>query len=135
VSRDRRDPRGRRHHARGTAAARTAGDASPHGDDAQAEAALARARRRDYAWAVAWCAGAAVLSLLARPWFDLVNIAMLFLAGVVGVALRHGRGPAALASVLAVAAFDFFFVPPRMSFAVSDVQYLLTFFVLLTVGL
>ncbi|WP_404992280.1 DUF4118 domain-containing protein [Cupriavidus pauculus] len=110
-------------------------ETSPHGEDAQAEAALARARRRDYAWAVAWCAGAAVLSLLARPWFDLVNIAMLFLAGVVGVALRHGRGPAALASVLAVAAFDFFFVPPRMSFAVSDVQYLLTFFVLLTVGL
>lgn len=103
--------------------------------DAQAAAELARTRRRDYAFAVVWCAGATVLSMLARPWFDLVNIAMLFLAGVVGVALRHGRGPAALASVLAVAAFDFFFVPPRMSFAVSDVQYLLTFFVLLTVGL
>jgi len=113
---------------------------APHDDpDAQAaieaRAELARTRRRDYAFAAVWCAGATVLSMLARPWFDLVNIAMLFLAGVVGVALRHGRGPAALASVLAVAAFDFFFVPPRMSFAVSDVQYLLTFFVLLTVGL
>ncbi len=54
---------------------------------------------------------------------------------MVGVALRHGRGPAALASVLSVGAFDFFFVPPRLSFAVSDVQYLLTFIVLLTVGL
>ncbi len=49
---------------------------------------------------------------------------MLFLAAVVGVALRHGRGPAALASLLSVGAFDFFFVPPRLSFAVSDVQYL-----------
>ena len=49
--------------------------------------------------------------------------------------LRHGRGPAAFASVLSVAAFDFFFVPPRFSFAVSDVQYLVTFLVLLTVGL
>lgn len=113
---------------------------APH-DDAEAQAAaearadLARTRRRDYAFAVVWCAGATGLSMLARPWFDLVNIAMLFLGGVVGVALRHGRGPAALASVLAVAAFDFFFVPPRMSFAVSDVQYLLTFFVLLAVGL
>ena len=103
--------------------------------DAQAAAELARMRRRDYAFAVVWCAGATGLSMLARPWVDLVNIAMLFLAGVVGVALRHGRGPAALASVLAVAAFDFFFVPPRMSFAVSDVQYVLTFLVLLTVGL
>lgn len=106
-----------------------------HDADAQAAAELARTRRRDYAFAVAWCAGATVLSTLTRPWFDMVNIAMLFLAAVVAVALRHGRGPAALASVLGVAAFDFFIVPPRMSFAVSDVQYLLTFVVLLAVGL
>ncbi|HYL19927.1 MAG TPA: ATP-binding protein, partial [Burkholderiales bacterium] len=31
--------------------------------------------------------------------------------------------------------FDFFFVPPKLSFAVSDVQYLLTFGVMLAVGL
>ncbi len=31
--------------------------------------------------------------------------------------------------------FDFFFVPPRFSFAVSDVQYLVTFGVMLAVGL
>jgi len=103
--------------------------------DEAAEAELASARRRDYGWAVVWCAAATLLSTAARPWVDLVNIAMLFLVAVVGVALRHGRGPAAMASVLAVAAFDFFFVPPRMSFAVSDVQYLLTFLVLLAVGL
>ncbi|SDD11332.1 osmosensitive K+ channel signal transduction histidine kinase [Cupriavidus sp. YR651] len=105
------------------------------GGNAEADAEQARVRRLDYGWAAVWCAGATALSMLARPWFDLVNIAMLFLAAVVGVALRHGRGPAALASVVAVAAFDFFFVPPRMSFAVSDVQYLLTFLVMLTVGL
>ncbi|SPA41184.1 sensor histidine kinase in two-component regulatory system wtih KdpE, regulation of potassium translocation [Cupriavidus taiwanensis] len=93
------------------------------------------ATRKDYAWAAVWCACATMLSALAFPWFDVVNIAMLFLAAVVGVALRHGRGPAALTSVLAVAAFDFFFVPPRLSFAVSDVQYLLTFLVMLSVGL
>ena len=102
-------------------------------DEAQAEVALAH--RKDYLWALVWCGAATALSALTRPWFDLVNIAMLFLAAVVAVALRHGRGPAALASVVSVAAFDFFFVPPRMSFAVSDVQYLLTFAVLLTVGL
>ena len=60
---------------------------------------------------------------------------MLFLLGTVGVALKLGRGPAALAAVLNVAAFDFFFVPPRLSFAVSDVQYLVTFAVMLVVGL
>jgi two-component system sensor histidine kinase KdpD len=34
-----------------------------------------------------------------------------------------------------VAAFDFFFVPPRFTFAVSDVQYLVTFGVMLTIAL
>ncbi|MCZ8075406.1 MAG: ATP-binding protein, partial [Paucibacter sp.] len=34
-----------------------------------------------------------------------------------------------------VGLFDFFFVQPRLSFAVSDVQYLLTFAVMLAVGL
>ena len=52
---------------------------------------------------------------------------MLFLLAVVLVAVRFGRGPAVLAAFLSVGAFDFFFVPPRFSFAVSDVQYLLTF--------
>ncbi|WP_064572561.1 sensor histidine kinase [Cupriavidus gilardii] len=107
----------------------------PHEDAQQSDAPADGARRRDYLWAVVWCAGASALSALATPWFDVVNIAMLFLAAVMGVALRHGRGPAALASVLSVAAFDFFFVPPRLSFAVTDVQYLLTFVVLLSVGL
>jgi two-component system, OmpR family, sensor histidine kinase KdpD len=63
------------------------------------------------------------------------NIVMLFLLGVVGVALRLGRGPAVLASFLSVAFFDFFFIAPRLSFAVSDVQYLITFAVMLVVGL
>ena len=49
--------------------------------------------------------------------------------------MRLGRGPATLAACLNVAAFDFFFVPPRLSFAVSDLQYLVTFAVMLAVGL
>jgi two-component system, OmpR family, sensor histidine kinase KdpD len=63
------------------------------------------------------------------------NIAMLYLLNVVGVALRFGRAPAALTALLGVAAFDFAFVEPRWSFAVSDAQYLVTFAVLLLVGL
>ena len=36
---------------------------------------------------------------------------------------------------MSVAAFDFFCVPPRFSFNVSDAQYLLTFAVMLVVAL
>ena len=63
------------------------------------------------------------------------NTVMLFLAAVAYVAVRFGRGPAILASVLAVLAFDFFFVPPYLTFAVSDAQYVVTFGVMLVIGL
>lgn len=88
-----------------------------------------------YAWALAACAAVTLIASPLRPYFDLSNMVMLFLVGVVLVALRFGRGPAALAAVANVLAFDFFFVPPRLSFAVSDVQYLFTFGVMLGVGL
>src|SRR2546428_2440088 len=67
--------------------------------------------------------------------FDLVNIAMVYLLAVVVVALRFSRGPAILTSVLCVAAFDFVFVPPQGTFTVDDAQYLLTFAIMLAVGL
>ena len=88
-----------------------------------------------YAWAVGSSIAITLLSLPLLRFFDLANIVMLFLLGTVLVALKFGRGPSALAAFLNVAAFDFFFVPPQLSFAVSDVQYLVTFGVMLVVGL
>jgi len=64
-----------------------------------------------------------------------VNLVMFYLAAVVVAALFLGRGPAMLASLLSVLAFDFFLVAPRLSFTVADSEYLLTFFGLLMVGL
>src|SRR5437016_408168 len=69
------------------------------------------------------------------PHVGLSNLIMLYLLGVVVVAMRSSRGPTVLASVLSVATFDFFFVPPYFSFAVSDTQYLITFGVMLVVAL
>ena len=60
---------------------------------------------------------------------------MVYLLGVIIVATRYGRGPSLLATLLSVAAFDFFFVPPYFTFAVSDTQYLVTFAVMLVVAL
>jgi len=60
---------------------------------------------------------------------------MLYLVAVVIAAVYFGRGPAILASVLAVLAFDFFFVPPRLTFVVFDTEYILTFIGLFLVSL
>jgi two-component system sensor histidine kinase KdpD len=82
--------------------------------------------------AVALCTG---LAWVMFPHFELANIVMLYLLGVVGASAISGRGPSIVASVLSVCAFDFFFVPPYFTFAVSDTQYIVTFAVMLVVAL
>jgi len=109
--------------------------AVPRNDREDEEAAPWRDAWPGYAWAGAACLLTTLLALPLVTLFDLANIVMLFLLYVVLVATKLGRGPAMLAAVLGVASFDFFFVQPRFSFAVSDVQYLVTFAVMLLVGL
>jgi two-component system sensor histidine kinase KdpD len=88
-----------------------------------------------YAAALAATAACTLAGMALRPRFDVVNVAMVYLGGVVLVAHRFTRGPAVAASVLGVAAFDLFFVPPEGTFSVDDVQYLLTFAIMLAVAL
>ncbi len=90
---------------------------------------------RRYAAAVIVCGAITVVAAAVAPWLDAANIVMLFLLAVAVVAWRLGRGPAIATAFLSVGLFDFFFVPPRYSFAVNDLQYLLTFSVMLVVAL
>ena len=90
---------------------------------------------KGYVWAVGATAACTLAGLAMQGRFDLVNVAMVYLLAVVVVALRFSRGPAIAVSVLAVAAFDFVFVPPQGAFTVDDLQYLLTFAIMLAVGL
>jgi two-component system sensor histidine kinase KdpD len=88
-----------------------------------------------YVWAASATGICTLLGLMMASRFDLVNIAMVYLLGVVIVALRFPHGPAVTTSALSIAAFDFSFVPPRGRFVVEDVQYLLTFAIMLGVAL
>ena len=72
--------------------------------------------------------------LISSP-FDIANVTLLYLLPVLMSAVRWGRGPSLFASFLGVLAFDFFFVPPVFSLAVSDIKYIFTFAVFLLVGL
>lgn len=84
---------------------------------------------------VAACAGMTLLATPLLGYLDLANIVMLFLLTVLIVAVKLGRNAAILASVLSVLCFDVFFVPPRFSLAVSNIQYLVTFAVMLVTAL
>ncbi|MCB0239430.1 MAG: DUF4118 domain-containing protein, partial [Anaerolineae bacterium] len=87
-----------------------------------------------YVAAAALVAGATFLGQPLSFALAPTNLVMIFLVAVVVAAVYLGRGPAILASVLSVLAFDFFFTEPRFTFAVEDTQYLLTFAGLLIVG-
>jgi two-component system sensor histidine kinase KdpD len=89
----------------------------------------------DYAKALATLAVCTLVAWPLSPYFSPTNLAMIFLAGTVHVALRLGTGPAVMASLIAPLTFNFFFTQPYFSFAITDTQYLLTFFVLLSVSL
>ncbi len=75
------------------------------------------------------------LCISVRSYFQPTNLAMLMLLSVVGISSRSTRGPAILASVLSVAGFDFFLVPPYLTFVITDAEYLLTFAVMLTTAI
>ena len=88
-----------------------------------------------YAAAAASCGVATALAWLLFGRFEATNLVMVYLVGVLVVAYRYGRGPASPPRCCRSPLFDFLFVAPYYSFAVSDTQYLLTFAVMLLVGL
>jgi two-component system sensor histidine kinase KdpD len=106
--------------------------ASPIGRKAPADD---RARKaKSYAAAVLVIGLAASLAGAAFGRAELADVVMLYLLGVVVVALRFGQGPSLLAAILAVLSFDFFFVPPYLTFAVIDLRHIVTFAVMLFVA-
>jgi two-component system sensor histidine kinase KdpD len=92
-------------------------------------------RWRGYLSGVLIAASCTALAAVMSIWFAPTNLAMVYLLGVVLAATRLGRNAAVATSVVGTLAFDFFFIPPIYSFAISDTQYLITAIVLLTVGL
>ncbi len=96
--------------------------------------------QREVHWPRYW-AGLAIsllctgLAAVMYPYLALTNLVMVYLLGATIAALRLGRGPASATAVVNTLAFDFFFVPPRFSFEVSDFEYVVTFAVMLSVAL
>lgn len=66
---------------------------------------------------------------------DLVNVALMYLFPILISAVYWGMGPAVYAATLSVVMFDFFFVPPYLSFTIEDLRYLISFGVYLAVAI
>lgn len=87
-----------------------------------------------YGWAVFAIATTTALGFALSTYAMMAEITMMYLIAITLASLA-GRGPSLVAASLAVAAFDFFFVPPIYTFAVSDLRYLTTFVVMFAAGL
>lgn len=129
---------------------RSSGDIDVHvitGDAAEAERARPAApaheppsRRRGRPSRLGYVAAVAVagLATFAGEFMSgrtqLADVVMLYLFGIVLVALRWGLWPSLFAAVVSVLGFDFFFVPPYHTFAVADLRHVMTFTVMLLIA-
>lgn len=92
--------------------------------------------RLDYLWASSLVCGLTLLGTLTRS-LSPTNLIMFYLLGVVFIASRWGKLPAAWGALLSVFAYDFFFVPPYRlwTFPHGNTEHLVTFCCFLVVGL
>lgn len=101
--------------------------------------AVQRPKQREFfryfsaAGVVAMCT--LVNMVVTAPGFPLRNVVMVYLLGVIVAARYFGRGPSALATLLSVVLFDFLFVAPAGSIAISTTFDAFTFGVMLSIGL
>ncbi|MEY4510996.1 MAG: hypothetical protein RLZZ450_3118 [Pseudomonadota bacterium] len=89
---------------------------------------------RAYALSAVFVALSTGVGMLVRAVYPVPDLEMLYLLAVMIAASQLGRGPSLLAAVLSVLAFDFFFVPPTLTFAVRDANHILTFAMMFIVG-
>ncbi|QJC51719.1 DUF4118 domain-containing protein [Paenibacillus albicereus] len=97
--------------------------------------AAAKPRWLPYAAVVAGTAALTAVLRLPELRMDPVNAALMYLFPVLIAAVYGGRGPAVAAAGAGILAFDFFFVPPVLSFTVADLRYLISFAVYVAVAL
>ncbi|MDP1954032.1 MAG: DUF4118 domain-containing protein [Polaromonas sp.] len=91
--------------------------------------------RHGWAYALAVVLVCTGIGALMTPYFDLANLIMVYLAGVVYAALRFGQSASVVAVVSSVFLFDLIFVPPRWSLNPTNTQHVFTMAVMLLVGL
>ncbi len=81
-----------------------------------------------YLLATVYVVIALMVGALLDQFLDVRNLALVFLMAVLTSAVMHGLRPALYSSVLGSLAFNFFFLPPRYTFTISDPESVLALF-------
>jgi len=91
-------------------------------------------RKREWAWSVLSVGAATGAAALMQPYFEQVDLVMVYLVGVMFIASRTSTWPALFAAFLSVASYDFFFVPPFLRSPCAMSGILLSFAVMFLVS-
>lgn len=110
-----------------------------HPDDTAADprvvAAAAPTPWAGYLVACASVGAATLIGLLVQPHVGLETIDLVYLVGVVGIAVSFGIGPSMLASLAGSLAYNFFFIPPIHTLDIAAPTNIAAFVVFLAVAL
>jgi two-component system, OmpR family, sensor histidine kinase KdpD len=96
-----------------------------------------RPKKHDVASYLAAAATAGLATVAAYLLFgrrDLADVVMTYLLGIIVVSMRIGARASLVGAILSVLALDFFFIPPYLTFAVSDLRHIVTFAVMMLVA-
>lgn len=105
----------------------------PHAKQVKSVTSQRNTPWKTYGFAIGIVAIITLFNFIIHPYMYDTNLIMTYMFGIVLVALFGQAGPATLASTLSVLAYDFFFIPPFYSLAVSDLQYFFTLVVMFVV--
>lgn len=83
---------------------------------------------------------AAIAMLITFGWFtkafiEPFNIGMLLLLPIIASSILWGTRIGVFTAMISVAAFDFFLIPPYLTFRISDIRYLPSFFVFVIIAI
>jgi len=95
-------------------------------------AAVLRSQSGSLLLSLALVAAVTVMNLLALPEVGYHTVSILYLLCVIAIAFFAGRSAVILSAALSAALWDYFFIPPRFTFAVSkleDVLMIILYFV------
>jgi len=110
------------------------GDPAAPATASQSKSASRKTALREWIISIMGVALSTALAFGMDYYLNIVDVAMTYILGVVLISSWTGKRPALLASFLSVAAFDFFFIPPLYTFAVTDIKYVVTFAVMFAVA-
>lgn len=91
--------------------------------------------RRQYALAAIAVAATTLAMLVGREHLGVLNVLLIYLLLVFGVALTAGAGPSTAVAVVSFLLFDVLFIPPYHTFTIADADHVLTIFVYLAVAI